>query len=109
MKVLKFGGTSVGSSQSLANVKKISESQDSSVIVVVSALSGVTDSLLEVSRRAELSDPALKDLFAKIKSHHYDLVDELFPDKDRHDDVTARLDCNEDTKLFYIFIYKKFS
>ncbi|MBR5431257.1 MAG: aspartate kinase, partial [Bacteroidales bacterium] len=92
MKVLKFGGTSVGSSQSLANVKKISESQDSSVIVVVSALSGVTDSLLEVSRMAELSDPACKDVFAQIKAHHYDLVDELFPDKDRHDDVTARLE-----------------
>ena len=92
MKVLKFGGTSVGSCQSLANVKKISESQDSSVIVVVSALSGVTDSLLEVSKMAEMSNPEYPELFSKIKSRHYDLVDELFPDKARHDTVTAKLD-----------------
>ena len=92
MKVLKFGGTSVGSCQSLANVKKISESQDSSVIVVVSALSGVTDALLDVSKQAEMSNPAYPELFEKIKARHYDMVDELFPDKDRHDDVTARLE-----------------
>ena len=80
MKVLKFGGTSVGSRQSLANVKRISESQDSSVIVVVSAFSGVTDNLLEVSSLAESSDPSYPDLFQKIKTRHYDLVDSLFPD-----------------------------
>ncbi|MBR5064196.1 MAG: bifunctional aspartate kinase/homoserine dehydrogenase I, partial [Bacteroidales bacterium] len=92
MKVLKFGGTSVGSCQSLANVKKISESQDSSVIVVVSALSGVTDSLLEVSKMAEMSNPEYPERFFQIKSRHYDLVDELFPDKARHDSVTSKLD-----------------
>ena len=92
MKVLKFGGTSVGSCQSLANVKKISESQDSSVIVVVSALSGVTDSLLEVSKMAEMSNPEYPERFSQIKSRHYDLVDELFPDKAMHDSATSRLD-----------------
>ncbi len=92
MKVLKFGGTSVGSCQSLANVKKISESQDSSVIVVVSALSGVTDALLDVSKQAEMSNPAYPELFEKIKVRHYDLVDELFPDQARKAETTAKLD-----------------
>ena len=91
MKVLKFGGTSVGSCQSLANVKSISESQDSSVIVVVSALSGVTDSLLEVSALAESSDPSYKTLFQNIKARHTDLVDQLFPDAARKEAVNAKL------------------
>ena len=92
MKVLKFGGTSVGSSQSLANVKSISESQESSVIVVVSALSGVTDALLDVSKLAEMSNPDYPELFEKIKTRHYDLVAELFPDKEKSQAVTAKLD-----------------
>lgn len=52
MKVLKFGGTSVGSIESLKNVKNIVESQDDQVIVVVSALGGVTDLLLYMTHKA---------------------------------------------------------
>ena len=47
MKVLKFGGTSVGSADSILNVKKIVESQAEPVIVVVSALGGITDKLID--------------------------------------------------------------
>lgn len=46
MKVLKFGGTSVGTINSLTNVKRIVESCDEQVIVVVSALGGLTDRLI---------------------------------------------------------------
>ena len=49
MKVLKFGGTSVGSVNSILTVKKIVEAVDEPVIVVVSALGGVTDKLLTTS------------------------------------------------------------
>ena len=42
MKVLKFGGTSVGTVESLRNVKSIVEGQEEPVIVVVSALGGIT-------------------------------------------------------------------
>lgn len=52
MKVLKFGGTSVGSVKSLKNVKQIVESCQEPVIVVVSALGGITDKLLETAREA---------------------------------------------------------
>ena len=48
MKVLKFGGTSVGSVESILNLKKIVESQKEPVIVVVSALGGITDKLIGV-------------------------------------------------------------
>lgn len=52
MKVMKFGGTSVGSVQGILNVKKIVEGQNEPVIVVVSALSGITDQLYNVSKLA---------------------------------------------------------
>ena len=52
MKVLKFGGTSVGSADSILNVKKIVESQSEPVIVVVSALGGITDKLIKTSLQA---------------------------------------------------------
>ena len=47
MKVLKFGGTSVGSVSSMLNVKNIVEAVDDKVIVVVSALGGITDKLIK--------------------------------------------------------------
>ena len=52
MKVLKFGGTSVGSVNSMLSVKKIVEAVDDQVIVVVSALGGITDKLIATSRLA---------------------------------------------------------
>lgn len=56
MKVLKFGGTSVGTVQSISNVKKIVESSDEQCIVVVSALGGITDLLIKTAKLASLGD-----------------------------------------------------
>ena len=56
MKVLKFGGTSVGSVNSMLNVKKIVEAIDDKVIVVVSALGGITDKLIKTSNMAASGD-----------------------------------------------------
>ena len=58
MKVLKFGGTSVGTVESILNVKKIVEGIDEPVIVVVSALGGLTDKLLQTSAFAANGDIA---------------------------------------------------
>ena len=52
MKVLKFGGTSVGSVESIMSLKRIVESQKEQVIVVVSALGGITDKLIATSKLA---------------------------------------------------------
>jgi len=60
MKVLKFGGTSVGSVESILSVKKIVESVGEPVIVVVSALGGITDKLLKTSELASKGDDAMK-------------------------------------------------
>ena len=55
MKVLKFGGTSVGYSDSILLVKKIVESQQEQVVVVVSAVGGITDELIKSAHLAETS------------------------------------------------------
>ncbi|WP_289226563.1 hypothetical protein, partial [uncultured Bacteroides sp.] len=56
MKVMKFGGTSVGSVNSILSVKRIVEAVDESVIVVVSALGGITDKLINTSKMAAAGD-----------------------------------------------------
>ncbi len=61
MKVLKFGGTSVGTVESLRNVKSIVEGQEEPVIVVVSALGGITDQLINTARLAAQGDISYLD------------------------------------------------
>ena len=56
MKVLKFGGTSVGTIDSLKNVKAIVEQCTEPVIVVVSALGGITDQLINTAHLAAKGD-----------------------------------------------------
>ncbi len=79
MKVLKFGGTSVGSADSIAQVKKIVESQSDKVLIVVSAVGGVTDELIKAARLAEQGENECFDVFSEIKEIHYQIISELFP------------------------------
>ena len=60
MKVMKFGGTSVGSVESILSLKAIveKEAQQQPVIIVVSALGGITDKLLATSQLAVKGDEA---------------------------------------------------
>ncbi len=75
MKVLKFGGTSVGSVQGILNVKKIVEAQNEPVIVVVSALSGVTDQLYKLSKLASEGDDAYLTEYQNMLSRHLEMVE----------------------------------
>lgn len=65
MKVLKFGGTSVGSVKSILSLKRIveNEAKKQSVVVVVSALGGITDKLLQTSQLALKGDEQWKEEF----------------------------------------------
>ena len=80
MKVLKFGGTSVGSVKYINNVISILKSNaiDKSV-VVVSAIGGITDKLLHAGKLAIDKDENYKDVFLNIKDIHTQLVKELIP------------------------------
>ncbi len=83
MKVMKFGGTSVGSTEAvLKNVKKIVESQKESVIVVVSALSGVTDQLYRISQLAASGNETYLDEYNQMFSRHMQMIAEtVLPEK----------------------------
>ncbi|TLX73635.1 bifunctional aspartate kinase/homoserine dehydrogenase I [Labilibacter sediminis] len=78
MKVLKFGGTSVGSADSILKVKNIVESQKEQVIVVVSAVGGVTDQLIKAAKMAEQGNQECFDVFSEVKEKHYKIISELF-------------------------------
>lgn len=78
MKVLKFGGTSVGTPEALGNVKQIIASQKSDVIVVVSALGGITDNLIQASSLAEAGDCSFRDLYRRMSERHLSMVDAMF-------------------------------
>ena len=77
MKVLKFGGTSVGSPETILNVKKIVESQTEPVMVVVSALGGVTDQLLRTARMAASGDSSYLEQYRELTERHRRMVDEV--------------------------------
>ena len=78
MKVLKFGGTSVGDVEPLLNVKQIVGSRKCAEVVVVSALGGVTDRLLATSAMAERGDESWRDSFNAICDRHRVMVESLF-------------------------------
>ncbi|MCQ2116362.1 MAG: aspartate kinase, partial [Bacteroidales bacterium] len=92
MKVLKFGGTSVGSVDSLRNVKKIVEACNEPVVVVVSALGGITDKLLKTAAMAvEGNADYIRSLDEMIDRHH-STVRELIPENGERQRLEERMD-----------------
>ncbi|MDD6891521.1 MAG: bifunctional aspartate kinase/homoserine dehydrogenase I [Bacteroidales bacterium] len=79
MKVLKFGGTSVGSVNSVLSVKKIVEAVDDKVIVVVSALGGITDKLIRTSKMAAAGDAGYEKEMKEIVNRHIEMVYTVIP------------------------------
>lgn len=77
MKVLKFGGTSVGSVESIRQIQQIIAHQSDDCIVVVSALGGVTDQLLRAAQLALESDDAYMEVYQSIRQRHLDMVNML--------------------------------
>ena len=74
MKVLKFGGTSVGSVESMSSVKHIVESCREPVIVVVSALGGITDKLIGTAKIAVEGGNAYEHGFCEIVDRHIAMI-----------------------------------
>ena len=77
MKVLKFGGTSVGTVDALRNVKHIVESQEEQVVVVVSALGGLTDMLIKAANMAARNDIAAYRIVQDITARHNEIMNQL--------------------------------
>ena len=85
MKVMKFGGTSVGSVNSILSVKHIVES------VVVSALGGITDKLINTSKMASTGNAAYEDEFQQIVSRHVEMVKEVIPAGERQEALQGKI------------------
>ena len=91
MKVLKFGGTSVGSVNSILSVKKIVEAIEEPVIVVVSALGGITDKLLNTSAMAARGDVAYEKELSEIITRHLDVIAGVIPDQEQRNEVQKKV------------------
>ncbi len=75
MRVLKFGGTSVGSIESLRNVQRIVNSSQEEMVVVVSAFGGVTDLLLGAAQAARQGDAGYLTTLEKITTRHTTMIE----------------------------------
>ena len=82
MKVLKFGGTSVGSAENIKKIKKIVQDQNDDVIVVVSALGGITDKILVAAINASSGVGDFHSELTEIKNKHNEVIRELFNGND---------------------------
>jgi aspartokinase/homoserine dehydrogenase 1 len=98
MKVLKFGGSSVGTPDRIKGVKEIILKNNSPCVVVVSAFQGITDDLKKTCELASLHDEAYKILFEKIHIKHIDYAKQLVKGK-KLDDLTAKLNMVCDSLL----------
>lgn len=92
MKVLKFGGSSVGTTASIRNVKQIVSNQQGQVIVVVSALGGVTDQLIKTAKMASEGNKAYEEELASLTQRHYDLINDNIAAGDRYDGLMAQVE-----------------
>jgi bifunctional aspartokinase / homoserine dehydrogenase 1 len=92
MKVLKFGGSSVGSVKSFERVISIiteKKDDDGSLIVVVSALGGVTDQLLETGKLAVKRNEKYRNLLEQIEKRHIGLIEAIISVDKRSNVITA--------------------
>ena len=79
MKVLKFGGTSVANSKSLKKVLEIIKNQNEQIIIVVSALGGITDLLMEMLSLAQSRKDNFKSNLALIEKRHLEPIKKCIP------------------------------
>ena len=91
MKVLKFGGTSVGSVESILSLKRIVENQKEDCIVVVSALGGITDHLIRTSIMALTQGDSYQDEYLEMRKRHRDMVNTLIKDEKKREQLLATL------------------
>lgn len=77
MKVMKFGGTSIGSAANIYNVKKIISSVNEPTVIVVSAFGGITDKLLRTSSLAAAGNILYEKEFSEIVATHLTIIEDL--------------------------------
>ncbi|MDE6557374.1 MAG: aspartate kinase, partial [Duncaniella sp.] len=96
MKVMKFGGSSLGNVVGLSNVidiiRKASVADGGGVVVVVSALAGITDLLVEGAGKASKGDMTYNDEIDEITRRHHSLINDWFGSRDQPETLKAGVD-----------------
>ena len=108
MKVLKFGGTSVGSVKSILSLKKIveAEARTQPVVVVVSALGGITDKLIATSQLALKGDDKWREEFDAMVTRHHQMIDTIITDDKKRVDLFNKVDqLFDQLKSIYYGVY----
>jgi aspartokinase/homoserine dehydrogenase 1 len=85
MKILKFGGTSVGSAEGIHRILEIAKSRNlkkEGAVIVVSAFSGITDALIGIGRKA-VSGESIEEKFAEIEARHKNAAAHFLKAQDR--------------------------
>ena len=91
---MKFGGTSVGSVNSILNLKSIVETaaKQENVIVVVSALGGITDKLIKTAEMAVNGNEAFKEEFQQIVARHHELIYSIIQCEEKRAELLQEVD-----------------
>lgn len=108
MKVLKFGGTSVGSVESILSLKQIvlNEAKEQSVVVVVSALGGITDKLINTSRLAVEGKDEWKQEYDAMVDRHHQMIDTIITDAKKREVLFNKVDALlEQLRSIYFGVY----
>ena len=106
MKVLKFGGTSVGSVESILSVKKIVEAEKEPVVVVVSALGGITDKLIKTSKLALAGDLSYQSELDEIAVRHHQMIEAVIPSGENKERLLETIDALlDELKSIYQGVY----
>ena len=108
MKVLKFGGTSVGSIESILSLKAIveKEAEKQPVIVVVSALGGITDKLLSTAQLALNGEEEWKDEFHSMVERHHKMIDAIITNTKKREELFNKVDALfEQLKSIYFGVF----
>ena len=94
MKVLKFGGTSVGSVKSILSLKRIveREAKRQPIVVVVSALGGITDQLIATSHLAQEGKEEWKRSFEEMVDRHHKMIDTIITDTSDREELFNKVD-----------------
>ncbi len=78
MKVMKFGGTSVGKPERMRQIAQLITADKEPVIVVLSALSGTTNALVEISNRlAAMDKEGAKEKIEQLEKHYQNFIVDL--------------------------------
>ena len=94
MQVMKFGGTSVANSEAMAKVVDIvAKAVDRDrTILVSSAISGCTDTLIRIGHLAAARDEQYKSFIDELQDKHHQIIKELLP-KEKHEESAEACDC----------------